>query len=198
METGLLVLWCNAVDEGRAFVVSLVLVWISGLVLSTCDRGHSLARELWFMSLSNSLRAFLTVEWFHCSGGRSSSLGQLWRQRGMGGGGGEKPWEKRGSRGRGMGDAGMHEKRVDIVKIQIHSSHLEINKVLGHKSTYMIQSENNHHKMRKEGSCGCSLDGWSCSMNVQALLLHLGQSCDHLDLKSGPTCWRLTRHLDAG
>lgn len=31
------------------------------------------------MSLSNSLRAFLTVEWLHCSGGRSSSLGQLWR-----------------------------------------------------------------------------------------------------------------------
>ena len=34
------------------------------------------------MSLSNSLRAFLTVEWLHCSGGRSSSLGQLWRKRG--------------------------------------------------------------------------------------------------------------------
>lgn len=34
------------------------------------------------MSLSNSLRAFLTVEWLHCSGGRSSSLGQLWRERG--------------------------------------------------------------------------------------------------------------------
>lgn len=33
------------------------------------------------MSLSNSLRAFLTVEWLHCSGGRSSSLGQLWRER---------------------------------------------------------------------------------------------------------------------
>lgn len=29
------------------------------------------------MSLSNSLRAFLTVEWVHCSGGKSSSLGQL-------------------------------------------------------------------------------------------------------------------------
>lgn len=44
---------------------------------STCDKGHSFARELWFMSLSNSLSAFLTVEWVHCSGGRSSSLGQL-------------------------------------------------------------------------------------------------------------------------
>lgn len=34
------------------------------------------------MSLSNSLRAFLTVEWVHCSGGRSSSLGQLWDEIG--------------------------------------------------------------------------------------------------------------------
>ncbi len=47
---------------------------------STCDKGHSFARELWFMSLSNSLSAFLTVEWVHCSGGRSSSLGQLQKE----------------------------------------------------------------------------------------------------------------------
>lgn len=52
------------------------------------------------MSLSNSLRAFLTVEWLHCSGGRSSSLGQLWRE--MGGGGGEEE-EETGRRRRWMG-----------------------------------------------------------------------------------------------
>lgn len=120
MEAGLLVLWCSAVDGGRAFVFSLVLVWISGLVLSTCDRGHSLARELWFMSLSNSLRAFLTVEWFHCSGGRSSSLGQLWRQRR--GGGGRNHGRKGGAEGGGGGCRHAWE-RVDIVE----SDALEIN-----------------------------------------------------------------------
>ena len=43
----------------------------------TWERGHSLARALWFMSFSSSLSAFLTVEWLHCSAGRSSSFGQL-------------------------------------------------------------------------------------------------------------------------
>lgn len=52
------------------------------------------------MSLSNSLRAFLTVEWLHCSGGRSSSLGQLWREMGVG---------RRGWGGRG----GDREEEVD-------------------------------------------------------------------------------------
>ena len=60
---------------------------------STCDKGHSFAKELWFMSLSNSLRAFLTVEWVHCSGGKSSSLGQL--QEEIGG-------ERRGGKGGGQ------------------------------------------------------------------------------------------------
>lgn len=46
------------------------------------------------MSLSNSLRAFLTVEWLHCSGGRSSSLGQLLRNKKHTGDGGCK--ERRG------------------------------------------------------------------------------------------------------
>lgn len=46
------------------------------------------------MSLSNSLRAFLTVEWLHCSGGRSSSLGQLWREmERWGGRGGDREEE---------------------------------------------------------------------------------------------------------
>lgn len=62
---------------------------------STCDKGHSFARELWFMSLSNSLSAFLTVEWVHCSGGRSSSLGQL--QEGI-----EQEREMERERGRGQ------------------------------------------------------------------------------------------------
>lgn len=44
---------------------------------STCERGHSFAKELWFISFSKSFSAFLTVVWDHCSGGRSSSLGQL-------------------------------------------------------------------------------------------------------------------------
>lgn len=43
----------------------------------TCDNGHSLARVLWFISFSSSLRAFLTVAWFHCSQGRSSSFEKL-------------------------------------------------------------------------------------------------------------------------
>lgn len=46
-------------------------------MLSTCERGHSLANELWFISFSKSFRAFLTVVCDHCSGGKSSSLGQL-------------------------------------------------------------------------------------------------------------------------
>lgn len=46
-------------------------------LLSTCERGHSLANELWFISFSKSFRAFLTVVCDHCSGGKSSSLGQL-------------------------------------------------------------------------------------------------------------------------
>lgn len=50
------------------------------------------------MSLSNSLRAFLTVEWLHCSGGRSSSLGQLWRE-GVGWMGTRRT--RMGSKGRG-------------------------------------------------------------------------------------------------
>ena len=36
-----------------------------------------MARVLWFISFSSSLRAFLTVAWFHCSQGRSSSLEKL-------------------------------------------------------------------------------------------------------------------------
>lgn len=52
------------------------------------------------MSLSNSLRAFLTVEWLHCSGGRSSSLGQLWRER------------KRERRHRGCGVEGDREGKM--------------------------------------------------------------------------------------
>ena len=50
-------------------------------VLVTCDRGHSLARVLWFISFSSSLRAFLTVAWFQCSHGMSSSLAKLPEQR---------------------------------------------------------------------------------------------------------------------
>ncbi len=60
---------------------------------STCDKGHSFARELWFMSLSNSLSAFLTVEWVHCSGGRSSSLGQLQEEI-------EQEWDGKGKQKR--------------------------------------------------------------------------------------------------
>lgn len=61
-------------------------VWVKSLLFisctekaacATCDRGHSLARELWFISLSSSFSAFLTVAWFHCSHGRSSSFEYL-------------------------------------------------------------------------------------------------------------------------
>jgi len=55
----------------------IVLYYLLHVMLSTCERGHSLANELWFISFSKSFRAFLTVVWDHCSGGKSSSLGQL-------------------------------------------------------------------------------------------------------------------------
>lgn len=57
----------------------LILTWGLRIVCGcvTCDRGHSLARVLWFISFSSSFRAFLTVAWFHCSQGRSSSFAKL-------------------------------------------------------------------------------------------------------------------------
>lgn len=47
----------------------------------TCDNGHSLARVLWFISFRSSLRAFLTVAWFHCSHGRSSNFEKLQKDK---------------------------------------------------------------------------------------------------------------------
>lgn len=58
------------------------------------------------MSLSNSLRAFLTVEWLHCSGGRSSSLGQLRREK--------KKREREG--GGDMGGGRAFEKKIGIMR----------------------------------------------------------------------------------
>jgi len=39
----------------------IVLYYLLHVMLSTCERGHSLANELWFISFSKSFRAFLTV-----------------------------------------------------------------------------------------------------------------------------------------
>lgn len=71
------------------------------------------------MSLSNSLRAFLTVEWLHCSGGRSSSLGQLWREEETCGvwvgevNKEDKDGEKRRGKREDEGNAGMQGERGD-------------------------------------------------------------------------------------
>lgn len=58
-------------------------IWLSLSLLKilTCERGHSLANVLWFISLSSSFKALRTVAWFHCSAGKSSNLEQLSKQK---------------------------------------------------------------------------------------------------------------------
>lgn len=57
------------------------LSFLSLLKALTCERGHSLANVLWFISLSSSFKALRTVAWFHCSAGKSSNFEQLLKQK---------------------------------------------------------------------------------------------------------------------